>query len=279
MNWFSRLVLSSNTSLFCLLVLTFSPFCQGEEGTEKPSADTEERQPSFKPPEGAIRLAKEHDVWANMKTKQVIVDGYVCLDRGQLEMFACPKGTKEHESVVAVNAPARFVHAGLLAIGIKQGTPVQYSPEYKPASGPKIEIQIVYHGAEGQQKTVRAQSWVRNVVTEKPMAHDWVFVGSDFWVDANTKKRHYLADDGDFICVSNFATATLDLPVESSANASGLLFEALTDNIPPRKTNVRLILSEKKENKKAEKTSDDAKTKSKANSPKKEKQKKEQEGK
>ena len=43
-----------------------------------------------------------------------------------------------------------------------------------------------------------------------------------------------------------FASATLDLPVKSSQDNQDLLFEALTENIPPVETPVRLVLRVKR---------------------------------
>ena len=61
-------------------------------------------------------------------------------------------------------------------------------------------------------------------------------------LDEETGKRHYQANGGDLICVSNFPTATLDLPVQSSQANSDLLFTAFTEKIPPRGTKVRRVL-------------------------------------
>ena len=47
-----------------------------------------------------------------------MVGGKICLRQGLLEMFACPEGTKEHESIVSVNAKAQTVHTALLAVGL-----------------------------------------------------------------------------------------------------------------------------------------------------------------
>jgi hypothetical protein len=62
-------------------------------------------------------------------------------------------------------------------------------------------------------------------------------------VDESTGKRHYNADGGDFICVSNFPTATLDIPVESTQSDDDLLYEAFTERIPAAGTRVRLVLA------------------------------------
>jgi hypothetical protein len=53
--------------------------------------------------------------------------------------------------------------------------------------------------------------------------------------------------------VSNFTTATLDIPAESSQVNEGLLFEAFAEKIPPLGTPVRLVLKPKlKQNASAE---------------------------
>jgi hypothetical protein len=63
------------------------------------------------------------------------------------------------------------------------------------------------------------------------------------WKDPDTGTEQYLAESGDLICVSNFTTATLDLPIRSSQANSSLLFTAFTDRIPPEQTPVRLVLT------------------------------------
>jgi hypothetical protein len=158
---------------------------------------------------------------------------------------SCPRGTKEHESIIAADTRAYAVHAGLLAVGAEAGTPVQYQPEYKPATGSEIEVELVWTDKEGKVHRDRAQNWIRNVKTGKPLEHPWVFGGSGFWQDEVTGEKAYLAESGDFICVSNFPTAMLDLPVESSQSNDALLFDAFTERIPPLGTRVRMVLTPK----------------------------------
>jgi hypothetical protein len=193
-------------------------------------------------PAGLTKLSKTNDVWLDTKRKAVVVDGQVCLREGQLEMFACPKGTKEHESVVSLNCKAEEVHAGLLAAGAKAGTPVRFDPEYKAASGQIVDIYVLWKDEEGKKHQARAQDWVKDLKTQGAMKQDWVFAGSGFWKDEETGQEHYKANGGDLVCVSNFPTATLDLPIESSQANDDLRFEALADKIPPRGTKVRIVL-------------------------------------
>ena len=245
---------------------------QGEEkaapkegGTPQDSPEDEEllnefgglpEPPKLPPPEGAKPMPKPNRTWIDTKEKVVLVDGYVSLREGMLEMFACPVGTKEHESVVAVYSWAQVVHAALLALGAEPGTPVKFEPEFKPPTGTEIEIEVRWLDEDGKWQSAKAQDWIRDVRSGKPMAHPWVFAGSGFWKDEESGREYYMAESGDFICVSNFSTATLDIPAESSQVNDGLLFEAFAEKIPPLGTPVRLVLKPKlkdKEKSKSEK--------------------------
>ena len=231
-------------------VIGASGFVIGDEAKkEKNAAKGQETAPAkglepFPPPPNLVRLAKDYDIWLDTQRKLVIVDGKVVLREGQLEMFACPKQTKEHESIVAVNCKSQFVHAGLLALGAEPGKPVQFNPEYKPASGPEVDVWVLWKDDRGNHK-VKAQEWIQQTKTGKALEIPFVFAGSGFHVDEATGEKHYLADGGDLICVSNFTTATLDLPIMSSQENGALSFRAFTEKIPPIGTPVRLVLAPK----------------------------------
>jgi hypothetical protein len=216
-----------------------------EEATSDAGTTAPAEQPQFSPlpePEGATRLSRQDRVWIDVKSHEVLIDGYVALRSGYLEMFACPVGTKEHESVVAVDTKAATVHAALLAVGAVVGHPVRYRPDFAPPEGTEIEVEVRWRGEAGEWQSARAQEWIREVESKKPMTQPWVFAGSGFWKDEETGKRYYMAEQGDLICVSNFTTATLDVPIESSQSNEGLLFEANTDAIPPGGMPVRVVL-------------------------------------
>jgi hypothetical protein len=207
--------------------------------------------PKLPAPEGAKKLPAPDQVWVDAKQKQVLVDGYVALREGYLEMFACLAGTKEHESVIAVQSKAKTIHAALLAMGAKPGGPVQFRPEFRPPRGTEIDVEVRWLDG-GKWKSARAQQWIRDAATKQPMTQPWVFAGSYFAKDPQTGKEFYMAESGDFICVSNFSTAMLDIPIESSQANEALMFEANPDRIPQLGTPVRLVLTPKLDEKKAE---------------------------
>ncbi|MGI6420557.1 MAG: YdjY domain-containing protein [Thermoguttaceae bacterium] len=193
------------------------------------------------------RLDPKQPVWLTKDRKSVVVQSMVCQRQAPLEMFACLLNTKEHESVLTVPVKAFVIHAGLLAAGAEPGTPVRWDPEYAPPTGTEIEIEVLWKDEEGKVRKARAQEWVRDVSTGKAMAQPWVFAGSMMYEDKETSRKHYMADSsGDLICVSNFASATLDVPIRSSDANASLMFEAFTENIPPLGTPVTMVLTPKK---------------------------------
>jgi hypothetical protein len=244
-----------------LLVLSFAAKARAQESTssqktggnsaqsrgDEQSTDSAKKQtaPSLPEPKGATRLRPDYPVWVDQKEKAVLVDGQIALRQGMLEMFACTRNTKEHESIVSANTKAQFVHAGLLSLGAEPGHPVQFQPQYRPPSGTEIEVFVEWRDAKGKEHTTRAQDWVKDMKTGRPMTQPFVFAGSGFWVDPDTGKQHYQAEGGDFVCVSNFGTAMLDIPVKSSQSNEELEFSALTQRIPPLGTPVRLIFKPK----------------------------------
>lgn len=223
-----------------------------EEEMARQEAEWRERQkkriaelgpPLVENPEKLIRLHPVFPVWVDRDNKRVVMVGEVCKREGPLEMFACLRRTKEHESIVVVDTTAQLVHTGLLAIGAENGRPVQYDPIYRPATGDQIDVTVVWKDKDGKVQTAKAQEWVRRISNKKMMEHPWVFAGSVFAKSEETGTVSYMADGGDFICVSNFGTAMLDLPVPSSNLNAELEFEAFSERIPPEGTPVTVILT------------------------------------
>lgn len=177
------------------------------------------------------------------KKRRVLVNAEVCLRKGQLELLLCRKHTKEHEAILAADVDARIIHAALNAAGAKEGSPVRWAPKYRPASGTTIKVFLRYTD-KGKQVTVSAQSWIKNAKTNKLLESDWVFGGSHLVANPLNPDgpKQSLANDGDLVCVSNFETALLDLPIKSPKDNADLIFVANTERIPPLETKVVVLL-------------------------------------
>jgi hypothetical protein len=206
-------------------------------GAADPAPGAVERHPDLR------RLSPTDEIWLDAAGKRLVVGGRVALAQGVIEVFACPERSKEHEAIVATRCPARLIHAGLLALGLEPGSPVSFDPEYRPATGPEVAVRVRWKDAAGRLQERPAQELIRNTKTGRQLEAEWVFAGSGFWRDPADGTEHYQADGGDMICVSNFPTAMLDLPIESSESNAALLFEAFEGRVPPAGTEVELILS------------------------------------
>jgi hypothetical protein len=178
------------------------------------------------------------------KKRRVLVTAEVCLRKGPLEQLLTRKKKKEHEAILSADLDARKIHEALLLANAKEGEPVRYTPKYRPASGTAIKITLVYKDEKGVKKTVNARSWLKNAKTGKELDCDWVFAGSMLIANSLDKDapKYYLANDGDIICVSNFDSALLDVPIKSSKDDADRGYEAWEDRIPPVGTEVTVIL-------------------------------------
>jgi hypothetical protein len=218
--------------------------CLGDDGARKESATSVPARPA--PATKKVEVGEKKNVVLEIDGDQrrVLVHARVCLRQGQLEQFLTRKGTKEHEAILAADVDARDIHTALTLARAEPGSPVKFRPQYAPASGTVIKVFIEYDDNKGNKARVSAQQWVRSIKTQKDLAIDWVFAGSLLLADPQdpTRPPFYAANDGDVICVSNFETAMLDLPIMSTATNDDLFFEAHTDRIPPLETPVTVIL-------------------------------------
>ena len=214
---------------------------------ETPAADEKTAEqadvPILDAPEELKRLDASEPIWVTKDRTRVLLNGTICLREGLLEFFACRTGSKEHESIIALDIKPYLIHAALLVIGAKKGTPAQFEPDFAPPTGEEIEVRVRWRTTNGEIREVRAQEMIREEKSGQAMKAPWVFTGG---VLGKTEegKPYYLADiTGEIFGVSNFAGSILDVPFESSSSNESLFYEPFTENIPEVGTPVTLILS------------------------------------
>ena len=241
MNWIAGLVVMGCIALPQLLA---------QEEAGQPAGDAQAADPTAE----AIKQINEQDngVTVNREDHYVDVQATVCLRKGEfLEMFACTKDTREHESILVVNAVPSTMHLGLLLLGLEPGKPLSYDrnfdpPKLVPAEGPEVNVFIVLK-VDDIEREVPANRWVQDSKTkEMKEGNTWVFAGSQFV--AFRDKEVYQADlNGSAISLVNFGDDLLTLPHEmTDANEShGKVWVPRTQAIPKVGTKVVIRLRPK----------------------------------
>src|SRR5690606_19320283 len=125
---------SMNTPLRHLIAGALVAFgcCFGVCGDDRLRGQAEPATDWPQAPEAAQPLHANQTVLLDVERKRLLLKAEVVQREALLEMFLCKSGTKEHETIVALDADAYVVHAGLLAMGATPGEPVHFQPEYKP---------------------------------------------------------------------------------------------------------------------------------------------------
>ena len=136
--------------MLCLLVLLCSA-----DGTRPPVGDSVTL--SKLDPAGNLQLAVDDD------RRSLWVRSEVVLRDGVLEMLLCRTKTKEHESILATPVAAQTLQAGLIAAGLKPGTPAQFEPDYRPPTGQTLAITLHWTSGKGPHQG-RSQDWVRHAI-------------------------------------------------------------------------------------------------------------------
>ena len=199
----------------------------------------------------------------DLEKRCVDVEATVCLDEGMLELIACTKGTKTHESIVAVLARPMHIHTGLLLIGANNGNPAMSRPideararwMHLPPRGDPIDVYLVIKDKDGKQVERPISDFVQRIqddefaeeededeVEEVKFPKTFLFAGSHLH-DNEKGKRKYVADViGNVISISTFGDEVLCLPgIHDRANGE-LVWEVNDEHLPAVGSKVTLRL-------------------------------------
>ena len=213
------------------------------------------------PAAGAVGKLKFPGLAINIEERCVDVEASVCLRRGLLELVACTKGTKEHESIVAIEAKPRHIHAALLLLGAKPGSPATRQQlgeqaerwiDVPPHGGP-VDVSLVLRDEEGK--------WAERPVSEfivpsrqrsadpalaapvpKVPTHTFLFAGSVLQGDGPGPRRYLSDDSGNVISLSTFGDELLCLPAIHSQANDALQWQVNPTHLPAVGSNVTLRL-------------------------------------
>jgi len=215
----------------------------------------------------AHKQVKLPGIVIDVEKQCVDLEATVCLNEGFLELIACTKGSKEHESIVAVSARPMHIHTALLLLGASNGKPAmrkQIGTEDKrwvniPPQGDAIRAFLLFQSPNGSVSEFPVSNFVKRAdeqpgkQREKSDQQDtaafpgkFVFAGSHLR-DTTKGPREYLADSsGNVISVVTFGDELLCLPgIQSRANGA-LSWKVNAAHLPKTGTKVKLRLRPEK---------------------------------
>jgi hypothetical protein len=143
------------------------------------------------------------------------VDGWINMQRGLIEVFACAPEGKTHESVLVLDCVPSGLHAGLLALGLEPGTPAEAGTqsEYMKPEGPGVRVDVRWSDEAGEH-VARAEDWIWSEKDGAPMVPcAWVFAGSFLQPVPGADEAAYAADSvKSLITTYHDATSILENP-------------------------------------------------------------------
>ena len=197
--------------------------------------------------EAALAKLKMPGVDLNLEERSVDVEATVCLHEGLLELVACTKGTKEHESIVAIDARPRHVHTALLLLGAKSGNPAMRRQIGEPGDerwvdipprGGDVRVFFVYKGKDGKTVERPISDFISPADKDLPgfvgeevdeddefPTHTFLFAGSMLHGEGEGP-RTYLSDvSGNVITIATFGDEMLCLPGIHSHEKGALMWQ------------------------------------------------------
>ena len=208
--------------------------------------------------DGSLKLP---GISLNPSDRFIDINATVCLNHGLLELVACTKNTKEHESIVVLNARPIHIHAALLLLKAKPGRPAMQKVidnenlRWAPVTptGEQIEVSLVFQNNKGKIEEFSISTFVSPTklnefegfeVGEKiqPFPKTFLFAGSHFSEEKNMPRKYACEYSGNVISISTFGDELLCLPgIHGHAN-DGLAWEVNSEKLPKVGTNLSLRL-------------------------------------
>ena len=227
-------------ALLCTQVLTGLGSCQSPRPTASPAG-------------ASARTAIAPGLWVDLEEGYVEFRGWTCLDTGWLEQVVCSPGTREHESLIVTDLAASKIHAALLLLGLKPGTPGKWETEGDEViaispSGPGVMVSVEWSDSDGRSHRSGISRWIIDVQDRVVFPTDrWIFAGSIELAGADAERAgtSYLADrTGSIIGLVTFGDEVLaaEVVIPDAAGVHEPEWVANTRNIPPPGTVVMVRL-------------------------------------
>lgn len=210
----------------------------------------------------------------DLERRFIDLEATVCLDKGFLELVACTKGSKEHESIIAVSARPMHIHTALLLLGANNGNPAMRKQVGEqenrwvniPPRGDLIEAFLVFKNSDEKMIEHPVSDFIARSTDrsdeigvvenhgktgkspkDSKFPSTFLFAGSHLQ-DNGKGPRKYLADlSGHVISIATFGDELLCLPGVQSHSNGMLTWRVNPQTLPKVGAKITLRLRIKKD--------------------------------
>jgi hypothetical protein len=174
----------------------------------------------------------------DVKRRRVEVDGRICIQRGLLEVVACTRIGKTHESLLVLDCRPRDLKASLLALGLSDRPQVKNFGDPGELSGEKVAITVLWECPDGPREA-RVEDLILDSVEGRPMERrGFVFTGSRF-VRVGDREMFMSDASGQIVTTYHDPDAILDNP--STKGGDDTVYYANSKDVPRAGTPVRAV--------------------------------------
>ena len=199
----------------------------------------------------ALRKLNLPGIKLNLKERCVDVNATICLHEGLLELVACTKGSKEHESILSVAARPMHIHTAMLLMGASPGTPAMRKAQegartrwvpVEPAGDP-VCVSLVFAESKGKPQEYPIQKFISpaqpdeisGIPAKKKLATfpaSFLFAGSHLVENGAGPRKYVCEQSGNVISISTFGDELLCLPGIHGHQNDGLAWQVNSKGLP-----------------------------------------------
>ena len=199
----------------------------------------------------ALRKLNLPGIKLNLEERCIDVNATVCLHKGLLELVACTKGSKEHESILSIAARPMHIHTAMLLMGARPGTPAmkkvvdgartRWVP-VEPAGDP-VRVLIVFPDSKGKPQEHPISKFISPAQPDeisgipankklKIFPASFLFAGSHLVENGPGPKEYVCEQSGNVISISTFGDELLCLPGIHGHQNDGLSWQVNPKGLP-----------------------------------------------
>lgn len=199
----------------------------------------------------ALRKLDLPGIKLNLKERCVDVNATICLHKGLLELVACTKGTKEHESILSISARPMHIHTAMLLMGASPGTPAMRKAQegartrWVPVdpAGDSVCVSLVFAESKGKLQEYPIQKFISpaqpdeisGIPAKKILATfpaSFLFAGSHLVENGAGPRKYVCEQSGNVISISTFGDELLCLPGIHGHQNDGLAWQVNSKGLP-----------------------------------------------